>query len=57
MFSKHEVEKLLEQAYLNGVSDSAISRIQTGSSVSNIDFKKSTAYYEYLQLIIKKEKQ
>jgi len=53
--SEEKLERLVEQAYLNGITDGSISRMQTGS-VTQADFKKSKAYYE-LQGIIKKTNQ
>ena len=43
------LEGLMEQAYMNGISDGAISRMQTGS-VTQADFKKSTAYCELKEI-------
>ena len=47
-----KLEYLVEQAFLNGVSAGAISRMNTGS-VTSANFKESTAFDE-LQEIIKK---
>ena len=52
-FTPNEVEKLIEQAYLNGISDAAISKMRT-DTFADTDYKKSTAYYEYQKLLQKK---
>jgi hypothetical protein len=55
MFSAKEVEKLIEQAYLNGSSAAAISYMRTKSFTADLDYKKSTAYYEYTQKLKKED--
>lgn len=49
-FSEEEVEKLIEQAYLNGIAAAGIARAVHGSTAKTEGYKKSTAYYEFVQL-------
>jgi hypothetical protein len=51
MFSPDEVEKLIEQAYLNGISAGAISKMKTGSYASSEDYKKSAAYSDFFMKV------
>lgn len=51
-FTPNEVEKLIEQAYLNGISDAAISKMRTGT-FTDTNYKKSTAYHEFQKLLQK----
>ena len=55
MFLAKEVEKLIEQAYLNGSSAAAISYMRTKTFTADLDYKKSTAYYEYTQKLKKED--
>lgn len=49
-FSEDEIEKLIEQAYLNGIAATGIARAVHGSTAKAEGYKKSTAYYEFVQL-------
>ena len=48
--SKEELENLLEKAYLNGIAAAGIARETTGYISNAEDFKKSTAYREFICL-------
>lgn len=47
-FSKEQVEKFIEQAYLNGIAVAALSNMRTGSYVEDIYYKNSTAYKDFI---------
>jgi hypothetical protein len=49
-FTENEVEKLIEQAYLNGIATAGIAKAVHGSITKVEGYKKSTAYYEFVQL-------
>ena len=49
-FTEKEVEKLIEQAYLNGVAEAGRSQVVYRSTSCAKDFKESTAYYEFCKM-------
>jgi len=47
LFIEDEVEKLIEKAYNNGITEADIARSRSGNISDAKDYKNSTAYYKF----------